>query len=146
MNDASTANAGELVAAIFVLALIILAIVAVVILFIKFWRMDRAKQQRVNGWIFAALVLLILSTCIDWTDIDILEVIKRDEPAPIVMRVSVGPSLTDEKITEGAKQKCRDLIVLPPSEAVATINRPYVRPGAEPTGGREEMNIVCSRP
>ena len=105
----------DLLALLFVLSILGLIIGAVL------WpmrRMNDAGRRRYSNWIIVVSVLIILSTCIDWTDIRVLEESMETKDDEASMYVSVGPDVTGEELTAWVSRKCRDIMVLPPIEPV----------------------------
>ena len=128
----------DLLALLFVLSILGLIIGAVL------WpmrRMSDAGRRRYSNWIIVVSVLIILSTCFDWTDIKVLEKSAETKDEPATMHVSVGPDVTTEKLTDWISRKCRDIMVLPPIEPVPIEVRKRVD-----GRGRTEYMFRCTRP
>ena len=101
----------------------------------------RAKWTRLCNWIIVINVLIILSTCIDWTDIKVLEKTEETKEDRAMMHVSVGADVTDEELTDWISRKCRDIMVLPPNEPLPVEVR-----HRETKQGRTEYLFRCIRP
>lgn len=101
----------------------------------------RRKWTRICNWIIVINILIILSTCFDWTDIRVLEKSEETRHDKASMRVSVGPHVTDDQRLEWVSRKCRGIMVLPPIEPV-----PIEVKHTEGKHDRTEYLYRCVRP
>ena len=77
-------------------------------------RISRSTQWKIAGALWMIVILLLLSTCIDSTDIDILNIDRDDD----TMTISVGPNVSIDEVYVWVSKECRDIMVLPPIEPV----------------------------
>lgn len=101
----------------------------------------RRKWERRLRWWNVFWILIILSTCIDWTDIRVLEKSEETRHDKATMRVSVGPHVTDDERLAWVSRKCRGVMVLPPIEPV-----PIEMRRTEGKHDRTEYVYQCIRP
>lgn len=130
---------------VFFLVLFFIVLPCALIMGNKYWNglsPERQKELAVPlRWINALMVLALLSMCMDWTDIRVLEKKMAQGEDKASLRISVGPGLTDKEITAWVSKKCRDVMVLPPIEPV-----PIQAWKREAGRGRTEYLFRCIRP
>lgn len=111
----------------------------------KWWRSlspeKRRKWTRICNWVIVINILIILSTCIDWTDIRVLDTTAETKDNKALMHVSVGPGVADEELMEWISWECRDLMILPPIRPVPIEVRQR-----DDGRGRTEYLFRCTRP
>lgn len=95
-------------------------------------------SPKVAAAFWLIIVLLLLATCKDWTDIRILNI---DEEAD-TMTISVGPDVPTDDVYIWVSKKCRDVMVLPPIEPVPI----KVWQRADRQADRTTFLFRCTRP
>ena len=93
---------------------------------------------KVGAAFWLIIILLLLATCIDWTDIRILDV---DEEADTIT-VSVGPDVPTDDVYSWVSKECRDIMVLPPIAPVPVRLPQRVDTKAD----RTTFKFRCTRP